>query len=167
MNRSFLLIFLILHFVSVAAQRQLMVCDVETSEPISRVSVQSSAGVFVSDSLGLFSVPDTCKSLLLSHLNYESRLLNVNEVRDTVFLVSKDLGVREVVVFGRGKDDGLADRINKMVALNKTDAQLLAIDPANGGNLLALIGKAFGKLISKKSSKAKRREKAREILENY
>ena len=167
MNRIVFIIFLVLLSASVAAQRRFVVCDVETFESISSMSVQSSAGVVVSDSLGYFSVPDTCKSLLLSHLNYESRMLNVNEVRDTVFLVSKDLGMREVVVFGRGKDDGLADRINKLVALNKTDAQLLAIDPANGGNLFALIGKAFGKLISKKSSKAKRREKAREILENY
>lgn len=167
MNRIVLLIFLVLLSASVAAQRRLVVCDVETFESISSVSVQSSAGVFVSDSLGYFSVPDTCKSLLLSHLNYESRMLNVGEVRDTVFLVSKDLGMREVVVFGKGKDDGLADRINKMVALNKTDAQLLAIDPANGGNLFSLIGKAIGKLISRKSSKAKRKEKAREILENY
>ena len=54
-----------------------------------------------------------------------------------------------------------------MVVLSKTDAQLLANDPANGGNLLGLVGKAIGKLVNKKSSKAKRKEKAREILENY
>ena len=167
MNRIILLISLMLLSVAVAAQRRLVVCDVETFQPISSVSVRSSAGVDVSDSLGYFSVPDTCKSLMLSHLNYESRLLHLNEVRDTIFLVSKDMGMREVVVFGKGKDDGLADRINKMVVLNKTDAQLLAIDPASGGNLFGLIGKAIGKLFLKKSSKAKRREKAREILKNY
>lgn len=145
----------------------MVVCDVETSQPISSVSVQSSAGVEVTDTMGYFSVPDSCKSLILSHLNYESRLLNVNEVGDTVFLVSKDLGIRELVVFGKKSDDGLADRIKKMVALSKTDAQLLANDPANGGNLLAVIGKAIGKLISKKSKKARSKEKAREIIENY
>lgn len=166
-NRIALLIYLMLLSVSVAAQRRLVVCDVETLEPISSVSVQSSVGVDTTDSLGYFSVPDTCKSLLLSHVNYESRLLHLNEVHDTVFLVSKYLGIREVVVFGKGKDDGLAERINKMVALNKTDAQLLAIDPASGGNLLALIGRAIGKLFFKKNSKAKRKAKAREILENY
>lgn len=145
----------------------MVVCDVETSQPISSVSVQSSAGAEVTDTMGYFSVPDSCKSLILSHLNYESRLLNVNEVGDTVFLVSKDLGIRELVVFGKKSDDGLADRIKKMVALSKTDAQLLANDPANGGNLLAVIGKAIGKLISKKSKKARSKEKAREIIENY
>ena len=165
MNRIALLIYLMLLSVSVAAQRRLVVCDVETLEPISNVSVQSSVGVDTTDSY--FSVPDTCKSILLSHVNYESRLLHLNEVHDTVFLVSKYLGIREVVVFGKGKDNGLAERINKMVVLNKTDAQLLAIDPSSGGNLLALIGKAIGKLFFKKNSKAKRKAKAREILENY
>ena len=167
MNRIALLIYLMLLSVSVAAQRRLVVCDVETLEPISNVSVQSSVGVDTTDSLGYFSVPDTCKSLLLSHLNYESRLLKLNEVHDTVFLVSKFLGMHEVVVFGRGKDDGVAERMNKMLTLNKTDAQLLANNPANGGNLLSLVGRAIGKLISKKSSKAKRKKKAKEILENY
>ena len=166
-NRMALFVCLMLLSVSVAAQRRLVVCDVETLEPISSVSVQSSAGADVTDSLGYFSVPDTCKSLLLSHLNYESRLLKLNEVHDTVFLVSKFLGMHEVVVFGRGKDDGVAERMNKMLTLNKTDAQLLANNPANGGNLLSLVGRAIGKLISKKSSKAKRKKKAKEILENY
>ena len=57
--------------------------------------------------------------------------------------------------------------MNKMLTLNNTDAQLLANNPANGGNLLSLVGRAIGKLISKKSSKAKRKKKAKEILENY
>ncbi len=153
--------------VSMSAQRRLVVCDVETLEPISSVSVHSSVGVDVTDSLGYFSLPDTCKSILLSHLNYESRLLQLSEVRDTVFLLSKYLGMKEVVVFGKRQDDGLGERISNMVKLDKTDAQLLAIDPSSGGNLLALVGKAIGKLFPKKNSKAKRKEKAREILEHY
>ena len=167
MYRIILLIIVMCLSTSVSAQRRLVVCDVETSTPISSVSVRSSAGVEVTDSLGYFSVPDSCKSLLFSHLNYESRMINLNEVRDTVFLVSKYLGMNEVVVFGRGKDDGLAENMNKMLVLNKTDAQLLAIDPANGGNLFGLVAKVIGKLFSPKNSKAKRKEKAREILKNY
>ena len=62
-NRIALLIYLMLLSVSVAAQRRLVVCDVETLDPISSVSVRSSAGVEVTDSLGYFSVPDTCKSI--------------------------------------------------------------------------------------------------------
>ena len=109
-------------------------------------------------------MPDSCKSLVFTHVNYESRLLNVDEVRDTVFLVSHEMSMSEVVVFGKGKDDGLRDRINKMLVLDKTEAQLLGSDPSQGGNLFGLIGKLLPK---HKSRAEKRKQKAREIIENY
>lgn len=164
MNRMTLTLCLLVVSMAVSAQRRMVVCDIETLGPISQVSVRSSAGVEVTDSMGYFSVPDSCKSLVFTHINYESRLLNVDEVRDTVFLVSHEMSMREVVVFGKGKDDGLRDRINKMLVLDKTDAQLLGSDPSQGGNLFGLIGKLLPK---HKSRAEKRKQKAREIIENY
>ncbi len=164
MNRLTLTLCLLVMSMAICAQRRMVVCDIETLSPISQVSVRSSAGVEVTDSMGFFSVPDSCRSLVFTHINYESRLLNVDEVRDTVFLVSHEMSMREVVVFGKGKDDGLRDRINKMLVLNKTDAQLLGSDPSKGGNLLGLIGKLLPK---RKTRAEKRKQKAREIIENY
>lgn len=165
MNRLLVILALVFLSLPTLAQRRLVVCDVESLQPISQVSVRSSAGVDITDSLGYFSVPDTCKSLVFTHVNYESRLLNLSEVRDTVFLVSKYMSIREVVVFGKGKKDEVAERMNKMLVLDKTDAQLLGANPS-GGNLLGLIGHAIGKLLPKSKS-AKRKQKAREIIENY
>ena len=165
MNRLLVILALVFLSLPALAQRRLVVCDVESLQPISQVSVRSSAGVDITDSLGYFSVPDTCKSLVFTHVNYESRLLNISEVRDTVFLVSKYMSIREVVVFGKGKNDEVAERMNKMLVLDKTDAQLLGANPS-GGNLLGLIGHAIGKLLPKSKS-AKRKQKAREIIENY
>ena len=165
MNRLLVILALVFLSLPTLAQRRLVVCDVESLQPISQVSVRSSAGVDFTDSLGYFSVPDTCKSLVFTHVNYESRLLNLSEVRDTVFLVSKYMSIREVVVFGKGKNDEVAERMNKMLVLDKTDAQLLGANPS-GGNLLGLIGHAIGKLLPKSKS-AKRKQKAREIIENY
>jgi mannose/fructose/N-acetylgalactosamine-specific phosphotransferase system component IIB len=165
MNRLLVILALVFLSLPALAQRRLVVCDVESLQPISQVSVRSSAGVDITDSLGYFSVPDTCKSLVFTHVNYESRLLNLSEVRDTVFLVSKYMSIREVVVFGKGKNDEVAERMNKMLVLDKTDAQLLGANPS-GGNLLGLIGHAIGKLLPKSKS-AKRKQKAREIIENY
>ena len=164
MNRITLILCLCLAALGAYAQRNLVVCDVDSSEPISQVSVRSSAGVEVTDSVGRFSVPDSCRSLIFTHVNYESRMINVDEVRDTVFLISKTMGIREVVVFGKGKDDELRKRMNKMLLIDKTDAQLLGSDPAKGGNLLGLIGKLLPK---NRSKAAKRRQKAKEIIENY
>ena len=165
MNRLLVILALVFLSLPALAQRRLVVCDVESLQPISQVSVRSNAGVDITDSLGYFSVPDTCKSLVFTHVNYESRLLNLSEVRDTVFLVSKYMSIREVVVFGKGKNDEVAERMNKMLVLDKTDAQLLGANPS-GGNLLGLIGHAIGKLLPKSKS-AKRKQKAREIIENY
>ena len=165
MNRLLVILALVFLSLPTLAQRRLVVCDVESLQPISQVSVRSSAGVDITDSMGYFSVPDTCKSLVFTHVNYESRLLNLSEVRDTVFLVSKYMSIREVVVFGKGKNDEVAERMNKMLVLDKTDAQLLGANPS-GGNLLGLIGHAIGKLLPKSKS-AKRKQKAREIIENY
>ena len=165
MNRLLVILALVFLSLPALAQRRLVVCDVESLQPISQVSVRSSAGVDITDSLGYFSVPDTCKSLVFTHVNYESRLLNLSEVRDTVFLVSKYMSIREVVVFGKGKNDEVAERMNKMLVLDQTDAQLLGANPS-GGNLLGLIGHAIGKLLPKSKS-AKRKQKAREIIENY
>ena len=165
MNRLLVILALVFLSLPALAQRRLVVCDVESLQPISQVSVRSSAGVDITDSLGYFSVPDTCKSLVFTHVNYESRLLNLSEVRDTVFLVSKYMSIREVVIFGKGKNDEVAERMNKMLVLDKTDAQLLGANPS-GGNLLGLIGHAIGKLLPKSKS-AKRKQKAREIIENY
>lgn len=41
--------------------------------------------------------------MVFSHVNYESRIINMEEVRDTVYLISKLLNVKEVVVFGKAK----------------------------------------------------------------
>ena len=69
------------------AQRRLVVVDVETLIPVVGANVISKDGNCTTDSLGYFSVSDSCKTLSFSHVNYESRLVNLNEVRDTVFMI--------------------------------------------------------------------------------
>ena len=97
-----LLLLLITAVVSQAfAQRRLVVVDVETLVPVIGANVVSADGNTTTDSLGYFSVSDSCRSLAFSHVNYEPRMINLTEVRDTVYLISKLLNVREVVVFGQ------------------------------------------------------------------
>ena len=92
-------------------------------------------------------------------------MVNLNEVRDTVFLISKLLNIKEVVVFGHGERKELPEGLKKQLEINKKDAQLAAIDP-NSGNLLSL----FAYLIPKKwrkNSKEARRKRLKQVLENY
>ena len=98
---------LLLLFMSVVtqafAQRRLVVVDVETLIPVVGANVVSKDGNTTTDSLGYFSVSDSCHSLAFSHVNYEPRMINLTEVRDTVYLISKLLNVREVVRSARRK----------------------------------------------------------------
>ena len=147
------------------AQRRLVVVDVETMIPVVGANVISKDGNCTTDSLGYFSVSDSCKTLSFSHVNYESRLVNLNEVRDTVFLISKLLNIKEVVVFGHGQPKELPEAQKKQLEAEKENAKLAAIDPSSG-NLLSL----FAYLIPKKwrkNTKAARRKRLKQILENY
>lgn len=161
-----LLLLLITAVVSQAfAQRRLVVVDVETLVPVIGANVVSADGNTTTDSLGYFSVSDSCRSLAFSHVNYEPRMINLTEVRDTVYLISKLLNVREVVVFGHGPHDVLPEALKKQLKINKTEAELAAANPG-GANLLPLLAR----LIPKKWRKNKKEERMKrllQILEDY
>ncbi len=157
---------LVVWAVQAQAQRKLVAIDIETLQPVAGANVMSKAGTTTTDSLGYVSVADSCKSLSFSHVNYESRLVNLDELNDTVFLISKLLNIKEVVIFGHGPHRVLSESLKRQLRLDKKEAQLAAIDPKSGGNLLSLIGY----IIPKKwrmSAKEKRRKRLKEILDNY
>ena len=166
MLRRSLLLLLVAAAAQASAQRRLVVVDVETLIPVAGANVVSKDGNTTTDSLGYFSVSDSCRSLAFSHVNYEPRMINLTEVRDTVFLISKLLNVREVVVFGHGPHDVLPEALKKQLKINKTEAELVSIDPSSGGNLLPLLAR----LIPKKWRRNKKEEQMKQlkrILEEY
>jgi len=169
--RMLLIVPAMLCCLMVSAQRRLTVVDVETLLPISNANVASSHQTVQTDSLGHVTVQDSCRSLVFSHVNYESRIINLEEIRDTVFLISKLLNVKEVVVFGNGKprDDELKD-LNSSLRLSKEELQALASDPSSGVNVLALINYLIPKKWKekwKKNTKEGRRERLKKILQDY
>ena len=161
-----LLLLLITAVVSQAfAQRRLVVVDVETLVPVIGANVVNADGNTTTDSLGYFSVSDSCRSLAFSHVNYEPRMINLTEVRDTVYLISKLLNVREVVVFGHGPHDVLPEALKKQLKINKTEAELAAANPG-GANLLPLLARLIPKKW-RKNKKEERMKRLRQILEDY
>jgi hypothetical protein len=161
-----LLLLLITAVVSQAfAQRRLVVVDVETLVPVIGANVVSADGNTTTDSLGYFSVSDSCRSLAFSHVNYEPRMINLTEVRDTVYLISKLLNVREVVVFGHGPHDVLPEALKKQLKINKTEAELAAANPG-GANLLPLLARLIPKKW-RKNKKEERMKRLRQILDEY
>lgn len=163
------LISLLLFFGSTTlavAQRRLVVVDVETLIPVAGANVVSREGAMTTDSLGHVSVSDSCRSLSFSHVNYESRLINLNEVRDTVFLISKLLNVKEVIVFGRGKKRDYSE-LQRRLGLDRVEAQLAAAG-SPGMDLVALFNTLFVPKKWRASYRKKQRMKRlREILDSY
>ena len=163
------LISLLLFFGSTTlavAQRRLVVVDVETLIPVAGANVVSREGTVTTDSLGHVSVSDSCKSLSLSHVNYESRLINLNEVRDTVFMISKLLNLKEVVVFGHGKKRDYTE-LQRRLGLDRVEAQLAAAG-SPGMDLVALFNTLFVPKKWRASYRKKQRMKRlREILDSY
>ena len=163
------LISLLLFFGSTTlavAQRRLVVVDVETLIPVAGANVVSREGTVTTDSLGHVSVSDSCKSLSLSHVNYESRLINLNEVRDTVFMISKLLNLKEVVVFGHGKKRDYSE-LQRRLGLDRVEAQLAAAG-SPGMDHVALFNTLFVPKKWRASYRKKQRMKRlREILDSY
>ena len=152
------------------AQRKLIVVDVETLAPIAQANVVSNRQTVQTDSLGRVFVPDSCRSLLFSHVNYESRIINLEEVRDTVFLISKLLNVKEVVVFGKGKHKDELKDLNSRLRLSKEELEMLNVNPNSGVNVLALINMLIPKKWKekwRKNTKEGRRERLKQILRDY
>ena len=148
------------------AQRRLVVVDVETLIPVAGANVVSREGTVTTDSLGHVSVSDSCKSLSFSHVNYESRLINLNEVRDTLFMISKLLNVKEVIVFGHGKKRDYSE-LQRRLGLDRVEAQLAAAG-SPGMDLVALFNTLFVPKKWRASYRKKQRMKRlREILESY
>ena len=152
--------------LSATAQKRLVVVDIETLIPISEVNVTSKDSTFTTDSLGYFSLPDNCKSLAVSHVNYESRLINLKEVRDTVFMISKLLNLKEVVVFGHGKKRDYS-QLQRNLGLDKIEAQL-AVGGKRGMDLIETFNRLFVPKKWRKSYRKKQRMKRlKEILDDY
>ncbi len=165
-TRIYLLLAVFLCSVAASAQRRLIVIDVETLEPIDGANVVGNNLSAQTDTLGYITVPDASQSLLFSHVNYESRLINLKEVRDTVFLISKLLNVKEVVVFGKTPHVEEYEQLRKNINSSIADLQLSDAKPGDGINLLGL----FSYLIPKKwkkSKKERREERLKRVMEDY
>ena len=149
-----------------AESRRLVVVDIETLIPIGGVNVVSKDKTQTTDSAGYVSIPDSCKSLSFSHVNYESRLINLKEVRDTVFLISKLLNLKEVIVFGKGKKRDYSE-LQRRLGLDKVEAQLIS-GGKHGMDLISVFNTLF---VPKKWRKSYRRKqymkRLKERLDNY
>ena len=169
-NWLLIILFLTMGTVSAFSQKRLVVADVETLLPVAGVSVQGKGQAVVTDSAGRFAVPDSSRTLLFSHVNYESRIVNLDDVAaDTVFIISKLLNLKEVVVFGKVhyENDGL-DELRRNLRIQRTEAQLLANDPNKPATVpLSLLSRLLPKKWRASYKREQRRKRHEDLLREY
>ena len=165
---TFTIVILLLWCAETSAQRRLVVVDVETGVPVVDANVTTEKGAGRTDSLGYICVNDSSKTLVLTHVNYESRMVKLENLRDTVFLISKLLNLKEVIVFGKDRQEKDYRELKKKMTPNVKDMQLAAAGAnMNGGlNLMGLIGYLIPDK-KKLSKKERKKRKLKEILDNY
>ena len=137
--------------------------------PVAGANVVSRQGVQTTDSMGVVYVAKDSKTITISHVNYESLILNLNkEDGDTIYMLSKLLNLQEVLVLGKGKQPDYRE-LNKGFQLDKTEAQLVGANPSTAASFD--LGKVISALIPKKwrpgYKKAQRKKRLKEILEEY
>jgi len=148
---------------SAQTQKVFVVIDGDTGKGIPNVTITGKNFTIVSDSIGRFTLPKDCKTLIFSHINYVSYLANINDIGDHVVLYPNYQQLDEVMVFGTPSKNPL-EELNKQLTISKTDAQLITANP--NGNLFGLLKY----LIPKKWRKSKKQERKKEldkILEEY
>ena len=165
MARLYLCLLLVLCCIDSLAQRRLVVVDMDLLVPVAGANVVSRQGVQTTDSMGVVYVAKDSKTITISHVNYESLILNLNkEDGDTIYMLSKLLNLQEVLVLQPDYRE-----LNKGFQLDKIEAQLVGANPSTAASFD--LGKVLSALIPKKwrpgYKKAQRKKRLKEILEEY
>ena len=165
-----LLLLLCLAATTAYGQRRMVAVDVETGLPLVGINVQGARFRTVTDSMGRVSIPDSCNTLLFSHVNYESMLVNIREAKsDTVLLISKLNNLGEVVVLGTSKiNEDKLEELNRRLRIEKAEAQLLNSDPSKPASIpLGLLSRLLPKKWRPGYKAAQRKKRHEEVLNDY
>ncbi len=132
MQRTISLIIVILSAVYVSAQRKIVVVDMETHIPIAGVSVKTdSAHAVMTDINGIANIAERFDSISFSHMRYLSDKVTFEEMKDTMYLVPKNLMLPDVVVTGVNPDLKKAMKKNYERMLEQPTVKGLTFDFAN------------------------------------
>jgi hypothetical protein len=132
MQRTISLIIVILSAVYVSAQRKIVVVDMETHLPVADVSVKTdSARAVMTDHNGVASISERFDSISFSHMRYLSDKVTFEEMKDTMYLVPKNLMLPDVVVTGVNPDLKKAMKKNYERMLEQPTVKGLTFDFAN------------------------------------
>ena len=136
MQRTIIFITVLLTAMYASAQRKIVVVDMETHIPIAGVSVKTdSAHAVITDINGIANIAERFDSISFNHMKYLSDKVTFEEMKDTMFLVPKNLMLPDVVITGLNPDLKKALKKNHERIMEQSTLQLksngLTFDFAN------------------------------------
>ncbi len=152
-------------FVSQEAkpQRRGIVISADTKLPVSDVAIRwDNNGVVKSAWDGTFVIPKEFSRVNFHHPKFEPRMLNSNEMPDTVFLLPSSRMLTEVIIYGERR------RRPDYVGINSTDRELIATNIGSGANVLGIIKLLAQPIINKiQRNKALKKARKKQVIDNY
>lgn len=161
--RAVITLNLLLWTAGVSAQQQMIVVDAETKVAVRDVKIHTNNNQQTTTAWdGHFALPDSFSRINFQHPHYEQRYILKSELRsDTVWLLPKGNGLREVVVWGERRFDRRMNEILKPSPQQKERDKLPQVIPA-GPNILAIAAWLFDITFGKKIEARKKRKQALE-----
>lgn len=155
MQRGFLIVTFIILSLSSYAQRRIVVVDLETHIPVEGVTVKVDTFPSVTTNrYGVAYIEQQFDSISFSHLRYLSDKITIEEMKDTMFLVPKNLLLPDVVVTGINPELKNAMKKNHERMLSQPTFKGLTFDFAN--------------IIDRRSRRDRKHyKKAKKILEEW
>ena len=161
LTRTLYIILLMLPSFEMAAQRQMVVVNVESKVPIRDVIVSADNGEKIRTPWdGVFSIPDSVQRIDFRHPDYEHRYVLQSEILgDTIFLIPNMNLLSEVVIYGERRFDKRMASMLAQTSQQKLDGQLERIKIPAGFNpigfALWIYNKTFRKSVENRSHRKK------------
>lgn len=147
---------LLLAYVYSKAQLAGVVFDMETKRPVAGAKVYiNPKGSVDTDSNGHFVINQSCNSVTFSHVSYENRVFNKEELPDTVWLLPRLNRLDEVVITAQGPKICVGKQeVSEYASKFKAPKSGFSFDIATLFNF-------------KKNKRDKRRKRLEKILKDY
>lgn len=141
------------------AQKSGIFIDLQTHLPVPDVQIRTNTGYArLSDKAGRFSLSIPFSSITITHTSYVMRVLNKEEMKDTIYLLPKSININEVTILGR--KPRVTFSLNALSG--KTDPRIGPAKSPSGMNFLGWLS-----IFEKGHVSKKEREKRRKAIENY
>lgn len=160
--RTLYILLMMLLSLGMAAQRQMVVVNVESKVPVRDVIVNTDKGGEMRTPWdGVITLADSVQRIDLRHPNFEHRYVLKSEIQgDTIFLIPNGNVLSEVVIYGERRFDKRMTQMLRTTSEQNLNAQLARIKIPAGFSPLGFALWLYSVTLEKSVENRARRKKA-------